>query len=160
MERELLAASDTSKLRAGYLGLLGYSVFAYVNGQESRRARLRVEMPESWPVLTTLAPRAPPAIARAEGEAADFYALADSQIAAGPALRVRRVEARAPLYLALYAELDVATEAIGTAAREAMDALVQRFSPERQSNLWSMKRTRFRWERRSDPGSRSRNFKR
>ena len=62
MEREVRAASDASRVRDGYLGVLGYSVFAYVDGFEPRPARLRVEGPAAWPVFATLAPsrRAPP----------------------------------------------------------------------------------------------------
>src|SRR6266853_572521 len=37
MEDKLPSAEDTSKMRKGYLGLLGYSVFAYVDGLEDRK---------------------------------------------------------------------------------------------------------------------------
>jgi hypothetical protein len=59
MEREVYSASDASRLREGYLSALGYSVFAFVDGFESRPARLRVAGPEAWPVFSTLAPRWP-----------------------------------------------------------------------------------------------------
>ena len=87
MEREILGASDASRARPQYVGLLGYSVFGYLEGWEARPARLEVVAPPDWPVFTTLAPAAPPALSRAAGDAADFYALADSQLAMGPALR-------------------------------------------------------------------------
>ena len=56
--------------------------------------RLEVVAPPDWPVFTTLAPRAPPAVAHASGEAADFYELADSQLAMGPGLSVLRTPNR------------------------------------------------------------------
>lgn len=42
MERDVLAASDQSHVRDGYLGALGYSVFAYVDGEEVRPTRLQI----------------------------------------------------------------------------------------------------------------------
>ena len=73
MEQEILGAADSSRVRPGYVGLLGYSVFAFVEGLEGRPGRLDVTGPPDWPVFTTLAPRAPPAAGRASGVAADFY---------------------------------------------------------------------------------------
>jgi len=81
MEREILSASDASRARPGYVGLLGYSVFGYLEGWQARPARLEAAAPSDWPVFTTLAPAAPPALGHATGDAADFYALADSQLA-------------------------------------------------------------------------------
>ena len=73
MEREVYSASDASRLREGYLGALGYSVFAFVDGFESRPGRLRVAGPAAWPVFSTLAPRWPFAAGMVEASAADFY---------------------------------------------------------------------------------------
>ncbi len=87
MEEEIVAASDTSKARPGYLSLLGYSVFGYVEGLEENGIRLDLDLPESWPLLTTLAPRLPLPRGRASASAPDFYALADSQIVAGSEAR-------------------------------------------------------------------------
>jgi predicted metalloprotease with PDZ domain len=106
LEREVLAASDTSKARAGYVGLLGYSVLGYLDGSENIPIRLEVSGPEGWPVLTTLAPKAPADKTNTTGEAKDFYALADSQIAMGPKLEVRRLEARVPLFLVVFTEVE------------------------------------------------------
>ena len=127
MEREILGASDASRARPQYVGLLGYSVFGYLEGWEARPARLEVVAPSDWPVFTTLAPVAPPAVSRAAGDAADFYALADSQVAMGPALSVRRVENRLPLYLTAYAEGTADLVFTGRLVARAMDALVAYF---------------------------------
>jgi predicted metalloprotease with PDZ domain len=104
MEREVVAASDTSKARPGYLSLLGYSIFGYVEGLEESPIRLDLAVPESWPLLTTLAPRLPLPKGRDSASAGNFYALADSQIVAGPKLEVRPLATRPPAYFALYAE--------------------------------------------------------
>jgi predicted metalloprotease with PDZ domain len=127
MEQEIYSASDASKVRGGYLSVLGYSAFGYIEGHEERPIRLFVEVPADWPVLTTLAPRAPPSRGRAEGEAAGFYALADSQLVSGPDLTVRRLESKVPLFLALYAEGEADAEILGRLAEEAMAALIEYF---------------------------------
>jgi predicted metalloprotease with PDZ domain len=122
MERDVHAASDASRVRDGYLGALGYSVLAYVDGFESRPARLRIEGPAGWPVFSTLAPRWPLQAAPVDATATDFYALADGQIVMGPRADVRRLTASpVPLYLATYAEGPVDLDRLGRLAATAFD---------------------------------------
>lgn len=126
MEREILAASDASRVRDGYVSLLGYSVFGYVEGLEGRAITLRIEGPAGWPVLTTLAPgdvRPGPRTARAS----DFHALADAQTAMGPRLQVRQVAAPVPLTVALYAEFESDLTVSSALAAEALRRLVDYF---------------------------------
>jgi predicted metalloprotease with PDZ domain len=127
MEREILGASDASRARPGYVGLLGYAVFGYLEGWQARPVRLELAAPSDWPVFTTLAPKAPPAVASASAEAVDFYALADSQVAMGPALSALRVENRVPLYLAAYSEGPADLAFTGSLVSKALDALVGYF---------------------------------
>jgi predicted metalloprotease with PDZ domain len=122
MERDVHAASDASRIRDGYLGALGYSVLAYVDGFESPPARLRIEGPAGWPVFSTLAPRWPLQAAPVDATATDFYALADGQIVMGPRADVRRLTASpVPLYLATYAEGPVDLDRLGRLAATAFD---------------------------------------
>jgi predicted metalloprotease with PDZ domain len=128
MEREVRAASDASRVRDGYLGALGYSVFAYVDGHEHRPARLRVEGPSGWPVFCTLAPRWPVTADPVDGRAPNFYALADAQIVLGPRAQVRRLaETPAPLYLAAYAEGEVDLDRLGRLAATAYQRVIDYF---------------------------------
>jgi predicted metalloprotease with PDZ domain len=127
MEKEILGASDTSKRRPGYLGVLGYSVFAYVEGLEDQPVRLEVQVPESWPVMTTLAPAEPAPRGRTTATASDFYALADSQIVAGPDFSFRRLESTVPLFLALFSEGEVDADLVGRLAQEAMEQVIGYF---------------------------------
>jgi predicted metalloprotease with PDZ domain len=127
MEREILGASDSSRARPEYASLLGYSVFGYVEGWEARPVRLEVEAPANWPAFTTLAPAAPPALGRAAGDAADFYALADSQVTMGPGLTVLRLESQVPLYLSAYSEGSAELAFTGGLVTRAMDAVVSYF---------------------------------
>ena len=128
MEREVRAASDASRVREGYLGALGYSVFAYLDGFEARPARLRVEGPAGWPVFATLAPSWPVAASGVDARAVDFYELADGQIVMGPKAVVRRLtEAPAPLYLAAYAEGAVDFDRVGALAVSAFQRVADYF---------------------------------
>jgi len=123
MEREILDASAASKVRDGYVGLLGYCVFGFVEGTEDQPVDLRIQAPEEWPVFTTLAPSAPAATGVVQTHAATFYALADSQVVLGPAARIRRVPGDPTLYLVVYAETDEDLDIEGAVARQALDAV-------------------------------------
>ncbi len=127
MEQEVLAASDTSKARPGYLSLLGYSVFGYVEGLEEERVRLEIDLPESWPLLSTLAPRLPLPRGRDSAAAPSFYALADSQLVAGPSLEVRQVATRPPAYFALYAEGETDISLLSELAGKALERVIAYF---------------------------------
>ncbi len=128
LEREVHAASDQSRVRDGYLGALGYSVFAFVDGFESRPVRLRIEGPAGWPVVATLSPRWPIAAGPLEAVAADYYALADGQIVMGPRAEVRRLAtAPVPLYLVSYAEGAVDLDRVGRLAATAFARVLDYF---------------------------------
>jgi len=127
LEREVRSAADASKARPGYLGLLGYSVLAFLEGQEASPVRLRVEGPGSWPVFSTLAPAAPPPLGSLEAAAEDYYSLADSQVLMGPDLRVRRGAGEPPLFVAAYAEGALEAAVVAATGREALDALTAWF---------------------------------
>jgi predicted metalloprotease with PDZ domain len=121
MESRILSSVETSKVRRGYVGLLGYSVFAFVDGLEDRPINLVVNAPEGWPILTTLAPKVPAAATRVSAQARDYYDFADSQILMGPDLQLRRLEGTIPLVLAVYSEAAIDLGADGALARKALD---------------------------------------
>jgi predicted metalloprotease with PDZ domain len=128
MEREVVGASDSSRVRNDYLGALGYSVFAYVDGFESRAARVRIEGPPSWPVFATLAPRVPVTAEPIDARVADFYALADAQIVMGPRASVRLLTSTpAPLYLAAYTEGAADLDRVGRLATTALQRVAEYF---------------------------------
>jgi predicted metalloprotease with PDZ domain len=127
MERETPGADSSSKVREGYVGLLGYSVFGFLEGLEDRPQQLSVRAPADWPVLTTLAPASPPAKGSAAAEAADFYALADSQIMMGPKVAVSREKARVPLFVSIYDEGRLDAGGTRRLAAQALDALIDYF---------------------------------
>jgi predicted metalloprotease with PDZ domain len=121
MEQDLPSAIDDSKVRPGYLGILGYSVFGYVDRLQDRRISLRVDAPPNWPVTTTLAPSLPAPVTTASAEASNYYALADSQILMGPDFQLRLVRGKIPLFLAAYTEGEEDLGLEGQLARQALD---------------------------------------
>jgi predicted metalloprotease with PDZ domain len=127
MEREIFAASDSSKIRDGYVGLLGYSIFAFFDGWENRPLRLEVAGPPGWPVFSTLAPRVPAEKTPLTAQAENYYALADSQIVMGPNLQLRQLAGTPPLFLSVYAECDEDLALEGALAREALDKVTAYF---------------------------------
>jgi predicted metalloprotease with PDZ domain len=127
MEREIFAASDSSKVRDGYVGLLGYSIFAFFEGWENRPLRLKVSAPTGWPVFSTLAPKVPAEKSTLTARAENYYALADSQVVTGPKLQLRQIEGGVPLFLAVYAECDEDLALEGALARDALDKVTAYF---------------------------------
>lgn len=121
MESQILSSDQTSKVRRGYVGLLGYSVFAFVDGLEDRAINLVVNAPEGWPILTTLAPKMPAVATSTSAQARNYYDFADSQILMGPDLQFRRLEGKIPLVVAVYSEAAVDLDAEGALARQALD---------------------------------------
>ncbi len=127
MDNEVKSAVDASRVRPHHASIRGYSVFAYVEGQESRPHRLTLSAPEEWSVFTTLAPVAPAAPRTAIAEARDFHSLADSQVVLGRHLAVRQVNAKAPLYVVVYSEGKVDVDLLGQLGQQALNPLVDYF---------------------------------
>ena len=126
MEKTLTFAVETSKLRPRYLGLLGYSVFAFIDGLEATGISLTVDGPPDWPVFTTIAPAVPAPIHGVSTSAPNYYSLADSEILMGPDLQLRKLDGTINLVMAVYAEVDEDMEVESRLARTALDA-VQRY---------------------------------
>ncbi len=130
MEGTVLAGGDSSRSRDGYLSLLGYSIFAYVEGLEDRPIDVSVVPPPNradWPILSTLDPRAPAQAGPLKARARDFYGLADSQFLMGPGFKVRKLKGAPDLFLAVRAEGAGDLEAMAPLAEQAFEAMVSYF---------------------------------
>ena len=127
MEREILAASDSSKIRNQYVGLIGYSIFGFFDEWEDRPLKLEVSGPASWPVFSTLSPTIPPQTTETSARAENYYALADSQIIMGPKLQLQKIKGQGTLYTLIYAEGDGDAGQEGTLAQEALDKVTAYF---------------------------------
>jgi predicted metalloprotease with PDZ domain len=129
MEREILSASDSSKMRENYVGLLGYSVFAFIERREHEPIRLEIDSRAPWPVFSTLAPQVPAPISKLIAQATDYYALADSQVLMGDRLKLEQFPSSSsvPLYVAVYSETESDLHQEGVLARDAMEKLIAYF---------------------------------
>jgi predicted metalloprotease with PDZ domain len=99
----------------------------YLEGAENIPIRLEVRGPEGWPVFTTLAPKTPIDTTKTAGEAANFYRLADSQIAMGPKVQVRRLDTSVPAFFLLYTEVHSDASRQGETFAEAFRTLLAYF---------------------------------
>jgi len=127
MEDRIRGSVDSSKIRKNYVGLLGYSVFGYVDGLEQAPVTLQVDGPADWPVLSTLDPRATILNGTAKAQAANFDILADSQVVMGPGVQFRKLPGKIDLLVAVYSEGDEDVDAESKLAREALDRVQEYF---------------------------------
>jgi predicted metalloprotease with PDZ domain len=118
---------DASKVRPRYVGLLGYSIFAFVDGLERNPITLTINAPEGWPVLTTLDPKTEAPKTSTRADATDYYALADSEVLLGPDLHLQRVDGKIALIMAVYVEGEEDFAEDTKLAREALDRVQEYF---------------------------------
>jgi predicted metalloprotease with PDZ domain len=127
MEDRIRDSVETSKIRNDYVGLLGYSVFGYIDGLEQAPISLQVDGPGDWPVLSTLDPRAIVLKGTAKSRAPHYDTLADSQIVMGPGVQFRKLPGKIDLVMAVYSEGDEDVDAEILLAREALDRVQEYF---------------------------------
>jgi predicted metalloprotease with PDZ domain len=128
MEHDLVSAVDSSKIRSTYAGLLGYSIFAFLDGFESHPVSLEILAPSQWPILSTLDPQIPLATDRLAVLAPDYDHLADSQVLMGPGFHAARLDGAVPLFMAGYTEGEADLDAESQLARRALDRVAAYFT--------------------------------
>jgi len=127
MEDQIRNSVESSKIRKNYVGLLGYSVFGYIDGLEQAPVTLQVDGPGDWPVLSTLDPRVPVLKGTAKAQAVSYDLLADSQVVMGPGVQFRELHGKIDLLVAVYSEGDENVGAESKLAREALDRVQEYF---------------------------------
>ncbi|GAA4812039.1 hypothetical protein GCM10023330_19110 [Litoribaculum gwangyangense] len=128
MELDLLGAFASSKMREDYLGILGYSVFGFIEGYQKNGIILKINTNKNWPIFSTLRP----AIDRNKGvdtyEVDNFDILADAQFLLGNEVQVYQVkESKIPLFVAAYAETPISVEEIGRRGLLSLNGLEDYF---------------------------------
>ena len=104
MDEQLHAASDKSIVRPGFVCLLNYSVFGWIDGYARRPVNCVIHTFPKWPVFSTIVPSATPITGDLEFSVADYYTLADAQTYLGPRFRVKQYEGPVPLFIADFSE--------------------------------------------------------
>ncbi len=128
MEINLLGSFASSKARENYLGILGYSVFGFIEGFENESIVLKVQTHKDWSIFSTLKP----SIQRNKGtelyEADNFALLADAQLLLGDAVQVYQVsDSKIPMFVAVYSETAINIEEIGRRGLVSLNKLTEYF---------------------------------
>ncbi|MEN2281319.1 hypothetical protein AAGF08_04210 [Algoriphagus sp. SE2] len=128
MELDLLGSYASSKMRDNYLGILGYSVFGFVEGLESKPIELTINTNKDWPIFSTLRP----SIEQKKGtdfyEVDNFSLLVDAQFLLGKAVQIFQVkDAEIPLFVAAYSETPINMEEIGRRGLLSLNGLANYF---------------------------------
>src|SRR5215813_5443447 len=105
MERTLVPG-DASITRRGFVGILNYSVFGWIDGTENEPVQCTVETFEQWPIFTAIQPSATMTKGSFKFGTENYYELADAQTFIGPAIRVKEFQGIVPLFVASYCETE------------------------------------------------------
>jgi len=127
MEDRIRDAVESSKARKNYVGLLGYSIFGYIEGLGQSPITLQVSGPPDWPVLTTLAPNSEVTKGHVTAQAPNYDILADSQVVMGPGVQFRKLDGKIGLTMAIYSEGEEDADAEAKLARQALDSVQEYF---------------------------------
>ncbi len=128
MESNLLGGFASSKLRDNYLGLLGYSVFGFVEGLENQPIVLKIKAYENWPIFSTLRPSTERKYGMDSYNVENFALLADAQYLLGNGVQILEVKkAPIPLFVAAYSEIFIDIEEIGRRGSLALNGLLNYF---------------------------------
>lgn len=127
MESELKGGFASSKMRANYLGILGYSAFGTVPNLKNKPITLTIKSEAEWPIFTTLTPTE-----RFKTETTinveNYAMLADGQYLLGSDVQLLQVDdAEIPLIIAVYAEGEINLQEIGRRALLSLNGLSNYF---------------------------------
>lgn len=103
MERRL-ASADASIVRPGFVGLLNYSIFGWIEGTEKQPVQCSVHCIDQWPIFSTNQPTLQMAKGTLTFNTENYYALADGQLFMGTQLRVKAFKGLVPLFIASYCQ--------------------------------------------------------
>ena len=128
MESSLLGAFASSKRREDYLGVLGYSVFGFLEGLEHLPVLINITTSENWPVFSTLDPSMNRNLGSDQYVAENFALLADAQYLLGPGVEIGLVEnSPIPLFVAAYSEVTIDMKEIGRRLLLSLEGLEEYF---------------------------------
>ncbi len=123
MERTLIPG-DASIARPGFVGILNYSVFGWIDGKETEPVRCTVETFGQWPIFNTIRPTTSMEKGVVTFSAENYYELADAQTYLGPRARVKEFQGIVPLFVASYCETeDEYLDDYGTQGTRSMEIL-------------------------------------
>jgi len=105
MERKS-SAYDASTIRPGFVGILNYSVFGWIEGTEKQNVQCTINTFDTWPIFSTNQPATQLAKGSLEIKTESYNTLADGQIFMGPGFRVKEFKGITPLFVVSYCETE------------------------------------------------------
>jgi predicted metalloprotease with PDZ domain len=128
MENTLLGGYASSKIRGDYVGILGYSVFGFVEEHEQKPISLVIKTDADWPIFSTLRPSVQRNKGQENYKMANFAELADGQYLLGSAVGLYEVpDSPIPLYIATYSEAEINIRGLGEKCLKALNGLADYF---------------------------------
>lgn len=128
MEKTLLGSYASSKKRKKYLGILGYSVFGFVEGLEDKQIVLDINTAPDWPIFSTLRPQKDRKKGTDSYSIENYALLADAQYLLGEDVEVYQItSAKTPLFVAVYAETEINIKEIGRRVLKSFNKLTSYF---------------------------------
>jgi predicted metalloprotease with PDZ domain len=101
---ERLDPTDASITRSGFVGILNYSIFGWVDGREQEPVQCTVTTFDQWPIFSSNQPTTSMAKGSFTFKTDNYYTLADGQIFLGPKFRLKEYKGIVPLFIASYCE--------------------------------------------------------
>ena len=105
MERQS-KSSDASIIRPGFVGMLNYSIFGWIEGTEKQTVQCTINTFDSWPIFSTNQPTTQFAKGYLEIKAESYNTLADGQIFIGTNFSVKEFKGHTPLFVASYCQTE------------------------------------------------------
>jgi predicted metalloprotease with PDZ domain len=96
--------SDASIIRPGFVGILNYSVFGWIDGLELQHVKCHVQTLPKWPIFSSSAPSVTMEKGDLEFDAENYYTLADGQVFIGPRFRIKEFKGIGQLFIASYCQ--------------------------------------------------------
>jgi len=129
MENQLLGAFASSKIRDNYLGILGYSVFGFIEGLEDNAIELKINTEGDWPIFSTLRPSLNRKLETDTYSVENFALLADAQYLLGSKVRISELnDTEIPIYIATYTETPINRKEINRRVLLAFEGLADYFN--------------------------------
>lgn len=129
MENQLLGAFASSKIRDNYLGILGYSVFGFIEGLEKNTIDLKINTERNWPIFSTLRPSLNRKFETDTYSVENFALLADAQYLLGSKVEISKLnDTKIPVYIATYTETPINRKEISRRVQLAFEGLIDYFN--------------------------------
>src|SRR4030095_144269 len=104
METMEVVATDFSLIRPGYLGVLNYSVFGWMEGTQYLPVKFTVQTFQDWRIFSTIDPKENPSTGNYQLNCENYFELADGQTILGPEFQLKKFTGEVSIYVVSYSQ--------------------------------------------------------